>query len=84
MADLEAARKVEASKVERIEKRSADREILLGKVEAEKDKALAELSQAREEATKVVAELAQARGESKKAIEELTRAHEEKEGRKKD
>ncbi|XP_068504522.1 uncharacterized protein [Phaseolus vulgaris] len=80
VVDLEAARKAEASKVERIEKRSADREILLGKVEADRDKALAELSQAHEEATKVDAELAQARGESKKAIEELARAHEEKEG----
>ena len=53
VADLEAARKAEASKVERIEKRSADGEILLGKVEADRDKALAELSQTREEATKV-------------------------------
>ena len=52
----------------------------MGKVEADRDKALAELSQTREEATKVAAELAQARGESKKAIEELARAHEEKEG----
>jgi len=66
--------------VERIEKRSTDREILLGKVEADRDKALAELSQAREEAKKVAAELAQAWGESKKATEELARAHEEKEG----
>ena len=80
VADLEAARKAEASKVERIEKRSADREILLKKFEADRDKALTELSQAREEATNVVAVLAQARGESKKAIEELARAHEEKEG----
>ncbi|XP_068486709.1 uncharacterized protein [Phaseolus vulgaris] len=61
VADLEAARKAEASKVERIEKRSADREILLGKVEADRDKALAELSQAREEAKKIAAELAQTR-----------------------
>ena len=65
--------------MEKIEKRSADREVLLGKVEADRDKALAELSQAREEAIKVAAELAQARGESKKATEELARAHEEKE-----
>ena len=80
VVDLEAARKAEASKVERIEKRSVDRENLLGKVEVDRDKALAELSQAREEATKVAAELAQARGESKKATEELAGAHEEKEG----
>jgi len=79
VADLEAARKAEASRVEKIEKRSEDREVLLGKVEADRDKDLAELSEAREEATKVVAELAQARGESKKATEELARAHEEKE-----
>jgi len=80
VADLEAARKADASRVEKIEKRSADREILLGKVEAKRDKPLAELSQAREETTKVAAELAQARGESKKATEELARAHDEKEG----
>ena len=41
VADLEAARKADASRVEKIEERSADREILLGKVEAERDKALA-------------------------------------------
>jgi len=69
--------------VEKLEKRSADREILLGKVEKERDKALAELAEAREETKKIVAELAQTRDESKKAAEELARTHEEKEELKK-
>jgi len=38
VADMEAARKAEASMVEKLEKRSTDREILLGKVEKERDK----------------------------------------------
>ncbi|XP_068504022.1 uncharacterized protein [Phaseolus vulgaris] len=83
VADLEAARKAEASKVERIEKRSADREILLGKVEADREKALAELSQAREEAKKIAAELAQTRDKSKRATKELAQTHKEKEKLKK-
>ena len=80
VADMEAARKAEASLVEKLEKRSADREVLLGKVENERDKALAE---AREETKKITAELAQTRDESKKAAEELARSLEEKEGLKK-
>jgi len=42
VADLEAAKKAEASRVENLEKRSPDREILLGKVEKERDNALAD------------------------------------------
>ena len=80
VADLEAAKKAEASRVENLEKRSADREILFGKVEKERDNALAE---AREEAKKIAAELAQARDEGKKAAEELARAREEEEELKK-
>jgi len=82
-ADMEAARKAEASLVEKHEKRSADREVLLGKVENERDKALVELAEAREETKKIAAELAQTRDKSKKAAEELARSHEEKEGLKK-
>ncbi|XP_068466461.1 uncharacterized protein [Phaseolus vulgaris] len=81
-ADLEAAKKADATKVENLEKRS-DREVLLGKVEKERDDAIAELAKAREEATKIAAELAQARDEGKKAAEDLARAHEEKEELKK-
>ncbi|XP_068498112.1 uncharacterized protein [Phaseolus vulgaris] len=83
VADMEAARKAEASLVEKLEKRSTDREVLLGKVENERDKVLAELAEAREETKKITAELAQTRDESKKAAEELARSHEEKEGLKK-
>ncbi|XP_068498175.1 uncharacterized protein [Phaseolus vulgaris] len=83
VADLEAAQKAEASRVEKIEKRSAEREVLLGKVEAERDKALTELTEAREETERIAAELAQARDESKKAVEELARSHEEREELKK-
>ncbi|XP_068498465.1 uncharacterized protein [Phaseolus vulgaris] len=79
VADSEAAKKAEASRVENIEKRLADREILLGKVEKERDNALAELAEAREEAKKIAAELAHARDEGKKAAEELARACEETE-----
>jgi len=71
VADLEAAKKAEASRVENLEKRSADREILLGKVEKERDNALAELAEAREDVKNIAAELAQARDEGKKAVEEL-------------
>ncbi|XP_068473437.1 uncharacterized protein [Phaseolus vulgaris] len=78
VADMEVARKVEASRVEKLEKRSADREILLGKVEKEKDKALAELAEAREEAKKIATEVAQTWDESKKDAEELARTHEER------
>jgi len=77
VANLEAAKKAEASRVENLEKRSADREILLGKVEKERDNALAELAEAREGAKKIVAELTHARDEGKKAAEELARACEE-------
>ena len=76
MADLEAAKKADATKVKNLKKRSADREVLLGKVEKER-------AEAREEAKKIVAELAQARDEGKKAVEDLARAREEKEELKK-
>ena len=44
VADLEAAKKADATKVENLEKRSADREVLLGKVEKERDDTLAKLA----------------------------------------
>ena len=75
--------KADATKVENLEKRSADREVLLGKVEKERDDAIAELAKAREENTKIAAELAQARDEGKKAAEELARARKETEELKK-
>ena len=83
VANLEAGIKADATKVENHEKRSADREVLLGKVEKGRDDALAELAEAREEAKKIATELAQARDESKKAAEELARAREETEELKK-
>ena len=58
VADLEAAKKADATKVENLEKKSADQEVLLGKVDNERDDALAELAEAREEAKKIAAELA--------------------------
>ncbi|XP_068473914.1 coiled-coil domain-containing protein SCD2-like [Phaseolus vulgaris] len=72
-----------AAKVENLEKRSADREVLLGKVEKERDDTKAELGKAQEENARIAAELAQAREENKKAAEELAQAHEEAEGLKK-
>jgi len=83
VAEVEAAKKADPTKVENLEKRSADREVLLGKVEKERDDALAELAKAREEATNIAAELAQAPDEGKKAAEDLVRAREEKEELKK-
>ena len=42
--NLEASMKADAAKVENLEKRSADREVLLGKVEKERDVAMDELA----------------------------------------
>jgi len=55
VANLEAAMKADATKVENLEKRSADREVLLGKVEKERDDTKAELTKAQEENTKIAA-----------------------------
>jgi len=55
VANLEAAIKADATKVENLEKRSADQEVLLGKVEKARDDAIAELAEAREETTKISA-----------------------------
>ena len=89
--------KADATRVANLEKRSADREVLLGKVEKARDTAVAELVEAREEtkkiaagmaqtredAAKVAAELAQAREDNKKAAEELAQAREQTEKLKK-
>ncbi|XP_068486629.1 uncharacterized protein [Phaseolus vulgaris] len=83
VANLEAAMKADATKEENLKKRSADREVLLGKVEKEKDDTMAELAKAGEEATKIAAELAQARDEGKKVAEDLARARGETEELKK-
>ncbi|XP_068504503.1 uncharacterized protein [Phaseolus vulgaris] len=82
-AELRASMKADAAKVENLEKRSADREVLLGKVEKEKDDAVDELAKAREENEKIAAELAQARGEGKKVADDLAQARGETEELKK-
>ncbi|XP_068463837.1 filament-like plant protein 1 [Phaseolus vulgaris] len=57
VANLEASIKADAAKVENLEKGSADGEVLLGKVEKERDDAMDELAKAREENKKTAAEL---------------------------
>ncbi|XP_068497668.1 filament-like plant protein 1 [Phaseolus vulgaris] len=83
VADLEASIKADAAKEENLEKRSVDREVLLGKVEKERDDAVAELAEAREGNAKIAAELAQAREENKKVAEDLVQAREKTEELKK-
>jgi len=80
---LEASIKADAAKVENLEKRSVDREVLLGKVEKERDDAVAELAETREENAKIAAELAQAREENKKVVEDLAQTRRETEELKK-
>ena len=46
---MEASIKADAAKVENLEKRSADREVLLGKVKKERNDAMAKLAKAQEE-----------------------------------
>ena len=46
VANLETSMKADAAKVENLEKRSADREVLLGKVERERDDAVDKLAKA--------------------------------------
>jgi len=83
VANLVASMKADAAKVENLEKRSADREVLLGKVEKERDDAVDELTKAREENEKIAAELAQARDEGKKVADDLAQARGETEELKK-
>jgi len=83
VANWEASIKAGAAKVENLEKRSADREVLLGKVEKERDDAVAELAKAQEENRKTAAELAQAQDEGKKVAEDLAQARGETEELKK-
>ena len=80
---MEASIKADAAKVENLEKRSADREVILGKVEKERDDAMAELAKAQEGNKKTTAELAQARDEGKKVVEDLAQARGETEELKK-
>ncbi|XP_068503727.1 uncharacterized protein [Phaseolus vulgaris] len=75
-ANLEASIKADAAKVESLKKRSVDREVLLGKVEKERDDTMAELAEARKENERIAAELAQAQEENKKVAEDLTQARE--------
>jgi len=74
--------KGDATKVENLEKRSADREVLLGKVEKERDDAVDD-AKAREENEKIAAELARARDEGKKVADDLAQARGETEELKK-
>ena len=64
------------AKVKNLEKRSADREVFLGKVEKERDDTMAKLAEANEENGKIAAELAQVQAESKKVTEDLLQARE--------
>ncbi|XP_068474042.1 uncharacterized protein [Phaseolus vulgaris] len=80
IATLEEAKKTDAQKMPNLEKRSIERETLLGKVEQDRDKASQELSE-------TAAELARVREENsglkKKADElelEVTRVREENNG----
>ncbi|XP_068475108.1 uncharacterized protein [Phaseolus vulgaris] len=68
-----------AAKVESLEKRSVDREVLLGKVEKERDDTVAELAEARKENEKIAAELARAQEENRKVAEDLIQACEKTE-----
>ncbi|XP_068491983.1 uncharacterized protein [Phaseolus vulgaris] len=72
-----------AAKVESLEKRSVDREVLLAKVEKETDDTVAELAEARKENEKIAAELARAQEENKKVAEDLIQACEKTEELKK-
>ncbi|XP_068476615.1 uncharacterized protein [Phaseolus vulgaris] len=83
VADLEASIKADAAKVESLVKRSVDREVLLGKVEKERDEAMAELVEARAEKAKIAAELAQAWEENLKVAEDLAQTRRETEELKK-
>jgi len=80
IATLEEARKTDAEKMAKLEKRSTERETLLGKVEQDRDKASKKLSE-------TAAELARVREENswfKKRVDELklevTQAREENSG----
>ncbi|XP_068492297.1 uncharacterized protein [Phaseolus vulgaris] len=83
VADLEASIKADAAKVENLEKRSVDWEVLLGKVEKERDEAVTELAVARAKNAKIAAELVQAREENQKVAEDLAQTHRETEELKK-
>ena len=71
VADLEEGAKAGAVKVANLEKRSAEREVLLGKVEKERDDIAADLAKARDEHA---AALAQTREEHKKVADDLVQA----------
>ncbi|XP_068474955.1 uncharacterized protein [Phaseolus vulgaris] len=76
VADLEASIKADAAKVESLEKRSVDREVLLGKTEKERDDTMAKLAEAKKENEGIAAELAQAQAENKRVTEDLLQARE--------
>ena len=72
VADLDASIKADAAKVESLEKRSVDREVLLGKTEKERDDTMAKLAEAKKENE----ELAQVQAENKRVTEDLLQARE--------
>jgi len=76
VADLEASIKADAAKVESLEKRSVDREVLLGKTEKERDDTMAKLAEAKKENEGIAAELVQAQAENKRVTEDLLQARE--------
>ncbi|XP_068503902.1 uncharacterized protein [Phaseolus vulgaris] len=76
VASLEASIKADAAKVENVEKRSVDREVLLGKTEKERDDTMAKLAEAKKENEGVAAELVQAQAENKRVTEDLLQARE--------
>ncbi|XP_068476725.1 uncharacterized protein [Phaseolus vulgaris] len=76
VAGLEASIKADAAKVENLEKRSVDREVLLGKTEKERDDTMANLTEAKKENEEIAAELVQAQAENKRVTEDLLQARE--------
>ncbi|XP_068498195.1 uncharacterized protein [Phaseolus vulgaris] len=76
VTDLEALIKTDTVKVKKLEQRSADREILLGKVEAARDAAIAELDEANKKNGELAAELGKVQAESTKVAEDLLQAQE--------
>jgi len=83
VADLETLIKIDAAKAKKLEQRSAEREVLLGKVEKARDDAMAELAEANKEKEKLAAELGQVQAESKEVAEDLLQAQETNEKLKK-
>ncbi|XP_068476874.1 uncharacterized protein [Phaseolus vulgaris] len=76
VTDLEALIKTDAVKVKKLERRSADWEILLGKVEKARDDAIAELDEANKKNGELAVELGKMQAECTKVAEDLLQAQE--------